>query len=748
LVVEGKPEEAEKYYLSIPENSPLYFYACSGLGKVYILQGKLRLGIEFWVKGFRGSHNIVPELEEKLWKGEDVLEKTILICLNEGIGDFFQAFRHIPFIFERGINVLLQSCDHSYMGWLAERSLPGVCKIYTGKESFDFIVPIFQIPLLCSPGKEMSYKTLPYLSVDPQKKAFWKFFFSKDVTFKVGIVWKGNPKHPNDFHRSTVFDVFLPLMQVPGCTFYGLQKGEAVTAPLGVPFVDLSAKLHNFDDTAAIVSELDLIISVDTSIVHLAGALGKPVWTLLGFCFDPRWMLHREDTPWYPTMRLFRSRGPKEWQELIQRVQKALELEVQGQKQSAVYRQLGATEGRKKNYELSILHLQKALDLCPHFLQTKIDLSVSLFQTGRLCKAKDLLVDVIKKAPGQFSVAYSNLGSLLEAEEKMDEAIEVFSQAVLLFPNIARSHMNLGLAYIKKGDLLKGWDAIRKAMHMQPPVRPYLPAKGWGGEEIQGKTLLIYTPEGMGDFFQFFRYLSFLQKKNIQVLIEMYAFSLMGDLVKRSLPQGIKPYTGKERFDVACSVLELGAICKTSLEEIPKEIPYLFPHLYKELDWKKFFAKDKNYKIGIVWKGNPNQINDYHRSAKLEFFSCLQEVQGCTFYGLQKGNQEEPPKGLSFIDLSDKLRTFDDTAAIISCLDLVISVDTSVVHLAGALGKPVWVLLGFHSGPYWMLHKEDSPWYPTARLFRSRGYNGWEDLMQNVKKALCNQIRDSISKEL
>jgi hypothetical protein len=315
---------AKKYFLFIAESSSEYYRGCNGLGRIHVKEGDLRFAVGLWLKAADWKNTFPSNLDKKRWKGEDVVGKTILFLLNEGVGDFFQAFRHILFILERNIKVLLHSFNHSYMGPLIQRSLPKGCSVYTEKELFDFAVSTSYTPLLCEPEQELNYKTLPYLSVDPQKKGFWKWFFSKDDTFKVGIVWKGNPKHSNDAHRSTVFDVFLPLMQVSGCTFYGLQKGETVTAPPGVPFVDLCAKLHTFDDTAAIVSELDLIISVDTSIVHLAGALGKPVWTLLGFYCDARWMLHREDTPWYPMMRLFRSRGYNGRQDVMQNVKKAL----------------------------------------------------------------------------------------------------------------------------------------------------------------------------------------------------------------------------------------------------------------------------------------------------------------------------------------------------------------------------------------------------------------------------------------
>jgi len=409
--------------------------------------------------------------------------------------------------------------------------------------------------------------------------------------------------------------------------------------------------------------------------------------------------------------------------------------------QPILWSHLGILEAEKRNYEKSVEYFRHALFLTQQSPEAKIDLSVSLFQKGEVDEAEDLLLDVIKEHPKRFHVAYSNLGSLLEAKGNVEEAIEVFSRALDIFPRVPILHKNLGLAYIKKGELLKGWHEMIEWARLEKPVRSYLPSKGWMGEEIEGKTLLVYTEGGFGYFFQFFRYLALLSERKCTVLIEMYDRSIMGDLIVRSLPKGINIYTGKERFDFACSISHLGCLLQTTLDAIPNKIPYLIPHPYKTIDWKRFFAKDPNYKIGIIWKGNPDQINDYHRSMSLKTFSILEGIPGCSFYGLQKGNTERCLEGICFTDLSTKLKTFDDTAAVMSCLDLVISVDTSSAHLAAALNKPTWLLLGFHSAPYWMLDKENSPWYPTMRIFRSKGANQWGELMHAVRNALIDRTK-------
>ena len=148
-------------------------------------------------------------------------------------------------------------------------------------------------------------------------------------TFKVGVAWAGKPEHKNDRNRSCPLSVFAPLAQVRGVTFYSLQKGEAARQvadpPEGVTLVDMTAEVTDFAETAALISNLDLVISVDTAVVHLAGAMGKPIWTLLPFVSDWRWLLNREDSPWYPTMRLFRQERLGDWLGVFARVAEALQ---------------------------------------------------------------------------------------------------------------------------------------------------------------------------------------------------------------------------------------------------------------------------------------------------------------------------------------------------------------------------------------------------------------------------------------
>jgi hypothetical protein len=169
---------------------------------------------------------------------------------------------------------------------------------------------------------------VPYLHAEPNRVEEWKRFFETDHNFRVGIAWAGRPTHANDHNRSATLASFAPLLQTSGVTFYSLQKevGDrpAVAVPVGMKLIDLGPRLADFNVTAAVISNLDLVISVDTAIVHLAGAIGRPVWNLLPRCPDWRWMMKRSDTPWYPTMRLFRQKNRRDWATQMSEVAQAL----------------------------------------------------------------------------------------------------------------------------------------------------------------------------------------------------------------------------------------------------------------------------------------------------------------------------------------------------------------------------------------------------------------------------------------
>jgi hypothetical protein len=267
-----------------------------------------------------------------LWSGNlDALRgKTILLAGEQGYGDVIQFVRYVPIIADAGARVIvaaqtdLKSLLYTVRG-VTEAIAPGDIV-----PRYDLVAPLMSLGRIMRTTPETIPSSIPYISAEPRARENWRARLAPySTTKKVGVVWAGRPTHTNDRNRSMrIFD-FAPLASIEGVSLFSLQKGPASdalrTPPGGLKLIDWTSELNDFADTAALVSELDLIIAVDTAVAHRAGALGKPIWTLLPFAPDWRWMLtHRDSSPWYPTMRLFRQPARGEWTPVIEEVASAL----------------------------------------------------------------------------------------------------------------------------------------------------------------------------------------------------------------------------------------------------------------------------------------------------------------------------------------------------------------------------------------------------------------------------------------
>jgi hypothetical protein len=264
----------------------------------------------------------------------------------------------------------------------------------------------------------------------------------------------------------------------------------------------------------------------------------------------------------------------------------------------------------------------------------------------------------------------------------------------------------------------------------------------WDGSDPRGRRILVHSEQGFGDVFQFIRYASLLADRGADVIVECHVAvrelveSVRG--VNRAIPMGmILP-----EFDLHCPLLTLPRAFDTTLECVPSDVPYLHPNATKVQKWRARLSRDHEgaTKVGLVWAGAKGHINDKNRSMRLEQLAPLAEVRGVKFVSLQVGGDGKQVDAIAHTlvvqDLSKELKDFSETAALIANLDLVLTVDTSVAHLAGALGKPVWVMLPFAPDWRWLLGREDSPWYPTMRLFRQQARKDWAGVVERVSDAL------------
>jgi hypothetical protein len=259
-----------------------------------------------------------------MWAGQDLHGKTLVLRLEQGYGDTIQFLRYAPCLKALGATVLLPRFDEVASGF------PGADRLFAVDESpdFDYYINLPSLPWIFGTEVDSIPNDVPYVKAEPERVARWAERLGETRgALRVGVVWAGSVAHARDRERSIGLASFEPLLRIEGVRFFSLQKestGEG-QATEKASLVNLGPELEDFSDTAAVISQLDLVICVDTAVAHLAGALGKPVWVLLQKDPDWRWMLEREDSPWYPTMRLFRQRRHGDWPEVIERVKVALE---------------------------------------------------------------------------------------------------------------------------------------------------------------------------------------------------------------------------------------------------------------------------------------------------------------------------------------------------------------------------------------------------------------------------------------
>ncbi|MBR0715433.1 tetratricopeptide repeat protein [Bradyrhizobium liaoningense] len=291
-----------------------------------LLNGDFAAGFEAyrWRRKCKTHCEGDPVFSEPEWLGEPLAGRTLLLFAEFGLGDALQFVRYLPMVGTMGGKIILQ-VQPALAALL--RTMTDATVIARGEPlpPFDLQLPLMSLPLVFGTTLDTIPAEVPYLQPDPAKLARWRSALDGVTALKVGVVWAGNPRHKGDHQRSLPAEAVLPRLVTPGVQLYSLQKEPRpsdvpVLSALGADIVDLAPALGDFADTAAAVAALDLVIAVDTSVAHLAGALGRPVWMLLPYALDWRWLRDREDSPWYPTMRLYRQEKPQAWDGVLTRV--------------------------------------------------------------------------------------------------------------------------------------------------------------------------------------------------------------------------------------------------------------------------------------------------------------------------------------------------------------------------------------------------------------------------------------------
>jgi tetratricopeptide (TPR) repeat protein len=404
------------------------------------------------------------------------------------------------------------------------------------------------------------------------------------------------------------------------------------------------------------------------------------------------------------------------------------------------YHNLGNALHQNARYDEAILWYQKAIDQNSSNADTHNNLGALLQRKGQIDAAIRCYQEAIKHN-SNYAIAYQNLGNALQEKGQFDEAIKYYQKSLQLNANFVDAHINMSLIYLLSGNFDLGWKEYEWRTKLKDFPRRHFSQPMWDGSDITGKTILCHAEQGYGDTIQFIRYAPLIARRGARVIVE--CLQDLASLLKsvKGLHQVIVRGETLPAFDLHCPLLSLPLVFNTTLESIPANIPYLTSDPLFVEKWRdKLHADRSEYKTGLVWSGNPQHINEQKRSFSLSMFMPLSRVNDITFYSLQKGEAakqaKNPPQGMKLIDYTEDMHDFSDTAAFVENLDLVISVDTAAAHLAGALGKPVWILLPFVPDWRWLLKRDDSPWYPTMRLFRQPALGDWESVIAKVAAEL------------
>jgi tetratricopeptide (TPR) repeat protein len=407
----------------------------------------------------------------------------------------------------------------------------------------------------------------------------------------------------------------------------------------------------------------------------------------------------------------------------------------------------GAALWQLNRHEAALLSYDKAIELKPDYTEAYDNRGVALAELQRYEAALASHGKAIALKP-HYAKAHSNRGIALADLQRYEDALASYDEAMMLDPDLANAPLNKSLCLLQLGRLEEGWKLYewRKRRKGHATDRPYAQPLWLGQQDIAGKTLFIYWEQGLGDTLQFCRYASLLKRRgaNIVMSVQDPLRRLLGEM-----DSTIRVIGGNQEprdFDFHCPLMSLPLALGTTLETIPGQVPYLIVNPQRSASWRKRLAALPGRKIGLVWAGTPLGDRPHglavvqRRSITLGQYAPLSGIPGLCLISLQKGEAAEsartPPDGMVLHDWTAELNDFADTAALVEALDLVISVDTSVAHLAGALGKPVWVLNRYDQCWRWLTARTDSPWYPTARLFRQKAPGNWNGVIDEVTRAL------------
>ncbi|MCR9292766.1 MAG: tetratricopeptide repeat-containing glycosyltransferase family protein [bacterium] len=412
---------------------------------------------------------------------------------------------------------------------------------------------------------------------------------------------------------------------------------------------------------------------------------------------------------------------------------------------------LGMSLHDQKRFAEAVEAYRNALAINPKFPIAFNNLGNSLRYVGDIEEADQCFQKAVDLKPDYLN-AYKNRGTLHVWTGDLERGLRYYQQALQINSQEPELHRNLGVIYLLQGRFAEGWEEYRWRWRVGDLVRPTTEVPVWGGQDVRGKRILLSAEQGLGDTLNFVRFAKSLRELGARTTVYcqprlLALLQLSGDQFGEILPNNLSFDPG--RFDWQCSLLDVPDVLKMDADKIPHASPYLRAAENLESYWQSRLPKVAGqFRVGVCWQGNPDHQADSFRSIPLRCFETLAEVPGVRLISLQSGfgcEQIQDWKGCQPLEqlpsnTDQSSGAFMDTAAIMRQLDLVITSDTAVAHLAGALGIKVWIVLSYVPDWRWLLNREDTPWYSHARLFRQRQLGDWPEVFKRLRHALSQEI--------
>ncbi len=406
-----------------------------------------------------------------------------------------------------------------------------------------------------------------------------------------------------------------------------------------------------------------------------------------------------------------------------------------------------------KRHEEALASYDRALEIKPDYAEALYNRGNALHVLKRAEEAVESYDRALRIKPDYADALYNRGNVLLLDLKRLEEALESYERALEIKPDYAEVHLNRAIVWLLLGDFQRGWPEYEWRWKCAGSSLPRISQPRWSGEPLHGRTILLRWDQGLGDTLQFVRYARLFRRQGARVIVSCQ--KPLVRLLRRC--EGVDELVAEGEplpdFDFWTPMLSIPGVLRTNQESIPGECGYLSADPALVARWKTRLADFPGFRIAIAWQGSPDHQADRQRSIPLRFFAQLAQVPGVRLINLRKGpgaGQLAEIAGsfelIQFEDLDTSSGPFMDTAAIMRNVDLTVSCDTSVVHLAGALGVPVWLAQTYLSDWRWFLDRDDSPWYPSLRLFRQQALGDWHGVFQRIALALRERLDTRIGR--